>query len=114
MRKPIVLLGVLMMVGCVSPASMRNQPAYFASTSTKAPADIVSCALAAWSSNSAKFPVTTARAGPLTTITLNSGSLAGADMIADIYDSGRVEMRRRPAIWSGLDETLAASLKNCL
>lgn len=112
MKRTLPLAATLALTGCATAADMRGGKP-FLETKAERPVDqVASCIALAWGETK-NFNTRLERGADRTDVILSGSNVLGSDMVASVFDDGRVAMYRRGAIWSGMDNDRAADVRRC-
>jgi hypothetical protein len=112
MRYLAILLASLV-AGCTTPGKVAMNSPFYAAPSAKGRAIVTGCISHAWR-DTFGFRTRLAESDDHTSIILSTGNVSAVDMIADVFDGGRTEVRERQTAWGWLDGDLRKAVQQCL
>lgn len=110
------LMGIGLFVvlpACTTPRSVSDNEPFYSGHSSKSREATSACVAARWSRTKG-FHTRLEDHGAETSVILSGSSVTGIDMIATVHENGDVEMHKRPAAWSHLDERLRDDIVGCI
>lgn len=111
MKWTLVLVAALLS-SCATSNSLREGPLFISLKAERPPEQVAACIATAWG-RTKNFNTRLEQAGDRTDVILSGSTVGGSDMIASVFNDGRVTMAKRKAAWSGMDDQRAADVRRC-